>query len=170
MLSGTVTTLTVLLIIFFLFREGIGLFGKNPTEDGFSVAVNKANPVDELSPDQIKNIFDQNLIKWKEVGGTNDSIMLFRMDDLFNYYTEQELSGIDTNMNLLAAKIDEVISKNPGIIAFISSKEIPKSHHSKLIRIQPIGIGSFLGGKDGFLPRNLLLNLGFTRCLWVLYG
>ncbi|MDP1727247.1 MAG: phosphate ABC transporter permease subunit PstC [Bacteroidota bacterium] len=171
MLSGTVTTLTVLLIIFFLFKEGIGLFGKSPTEEGFTVAVNRENPVNELSTDQIKNIFDQNIHNWNEVGGNNDSIILFRMDDLFNYYTEEELAGIDTNMNLLTSKIDEVIDKNKGIIAFISSKEIPQNPNSKLIHIKAIGLGSFFGGKEWFPTAQPVAQFGvyplLMGTLWV---
>ncbi len=171
MLSGTVTTLTVLLIVFFLFKEGIGLFGKSPTEEGFTVAVNKGNPVNELSPEQIKNIFDQNITNWKEVGGKDDSIILFRMDDLFSYYTEEELLGVDTNMSLLASKIDEVVDKNAGIIAFISSKEIPKNPNSKLIRIQSIGLGSFFGGKEWFPTAQPVAQFGvfplLMGTLWV---
>lgn len=171
MLSGTVTTLTVLLIVFFLFKEGIGLFGKNPTEEGFTVAVNKENPVDELSTEQIKNIFDQNITNWKDVGGKDDSIILFRMDDLFNFYSEQELTGIDTNRTLLTLKIDEVITRNKGIIGFISSKDIPSKSNSKLIRIKSIGLGSFLGGKEWFPTAQPVAQFGvfplLMGTLWV---
>lgn len=171
MLSGTVTTLTVLLIVFFLFKEGVGLFGKSPTEDGFTVAVNQNNPVEKLSPDQIKNVFDQNITNWKSLGGNDDSIILFRMDDLFSYYTEEELAGIDTNMNLLAMKIDEVISNNKGVIAFISSKEIPAEHHSKLLRIESIGLGSFFGGEEWYPTATPVAQFGIypllMGTLWV---
>lgn len=171
MVSGAVSTLTVLLIIFFLFKEGLGLFGKSPTEDGFTVAVNKGNPVSELSADQIKNIFDQNITNWKEVGGNNDSIILFRMDDLFTYYTEEELAGIDTDMNLLTAKTDEVIARNKGIIAFVSSKEIPANPNSKLITIEGVGLFSFLSGKEWFPTAQPVAQFGvfplLMGTLWV---
>lgn len=170
-LSSTVTTLTVLLIIVFLFKEGIGLFGKSPTEEGFTVAVNKTNPVNELSTDQIKNIFDQNITNWSAVGGKHDSIILFRMDDLFTYYSEEELAGIDTNMALLTAKVDEVIDRNPGIIAFISSKEIPAHPNSKLIKIENINLGSFFGGKEWFPTAQPVAQFGvfplLMGTLWV---
>lgn len=171
MASGTVSTLTVLLIIFFLFKEGLGLFGKSPTEDGFTVAVNRNNPVSALSADQIKNIFDQNITNWKDVGGNNDSIILFRMDDLFTYYTEEQLAGIDTNMSLLAAKIDEVIDHNKGIIAFVSSKEIPADPNSKLITIEGVGLFSFISGKEWFPTAQPVAQFGvfplLMGTLWV---
>ena len=171
MLSSTVSTLTVLLIIVFLFKEGAGLFGKSPTEEGFTVAVNKNNPINELTTDQIKNIFDQNITNWKELGAPADSIILFRMDDLFTYYSEEELAGIDTNMNLLTAKVDEVIDRNPGIIAFISSKEIPAHPNSKLIKIENINLGSFFSGKEWFPTAQPVAQFGvmplLLGTLWV---
>ena len=171
MLSSTVSTLTVLLIIVFLFKEGVGLFGKSPTEEGFTVAVNKNNPINELTTDQIKNIFDQNITNWKELGAPADSIILFRMDDLFTYYSEEELAGIDTNMNLLTAKVDEVIDRNPGIIAFISSKEIPAHPNSKLIKIENINLGSFFSGKEWFPTAQPVAQFGvmplLLGTLWV---
>ena len=53
--SSTVTTIAVLLIIIFLFREGAGLLGKSPIEDGFVLAVNKNNSVSLLTDKNIKD-------------------------------------------------------------------------------------------------------------------
>ena len=170
-LSSTVTTITVLLIIIFLFREGAGLFGKSPTEEGFTVAVNKNNPVSELNAEQIKNIFDANIDNWKQVGGKNDSILVFRMDDIFKFYTEQELAGVDTNMSLLASKIDEVIQKNPNIIAFISSKNLPANPSSKIITIAKINLTDFFSGEEWFPTSQPVAEFGIypliMGTLWV---
>jgi phosphate transport system permease protein len=170
-LSSTVTTITVLLIIIFLFREGVGLFGKSPTEEGFTVAVNKNNPVSELNAEQIKNIFDANIYNWKQVGGKNDSILVFRMDDIFKFYTEQELAGVDTNMSLLASKIDEVILKNPNIIAFISSKNLPAKPSSKIITIAKINLTDFFRGEEWFPTSQPVAEFGIypliMGTLWV---
>lgn len=171
MLSGTVTTITVLLIIVFLFKEGFGLIGKSPTEEGFTVAVNKQNPINKLSPDQIRNIFDQNTTNWKDLGGKDDSIILFRMDDIFSYYSEEQLAGIDTNMNLLTAKVDEIIDNNKGIIAFISSKQIPQKPNSKIIEIESITLGSIFNGREWFPTAKPVAQFGvfplLMGTLWV---
>jgi phosphate transport system permease protein len=164
-LSSTISTLTVLLIIVFLFKEGIGLFGKSPTEEGFTVAVNHNNPVNKLTAEQVKNIFDQNITNWNQLGGNKDSIILFRMDDLFNYYSEEELAGVDTNMSLLAAKVDEVVDRNPGIIAFISQKEIPSNPHSKVIEIESINLKGFFSGKEWFPTAQPVAQFGILPLL-----
>jgi phosphate transport system permease protein len=68
-LSSTVTSLAIVLIVIFLFREGISLFGNSPVEEGFVIAANSKNPVTELKSSQIKDIFDGHITSWKELGG-----------------------------------------------------------------------------------------------------
>lgn len=45
--SGFITSITILLIVVFLFAEALGLFNKKVIEEGYVLAVNKANPVQE---------------------------------------------------------------------------------------------------------------------------
>ena len=59
MVSGGVTSVTIILIVFFLFKEGVGLFGSPAVEQGYVVAVNDQNTVRSLTPVQLKEIFDQ---------------------------------------------------------------------------------------------------------------
>lgn len=63
--SGFVTSITILLIVVFLFAEALGLFNKKVIEEGYVLAVNKANPVQELSAAQIKDVFDEEITNWK---------------------------------------------------------------------------------------------------------
>lgn len=52
--------------------------------DGVAVAVNPANPVTNLSPQQIQKIFAGKIANWKQVGGKDAAI---------NLYTRDEASG-----------------------------------------------------------------------------
>ena len=52
-ISGSVTSIIIILIILFLFSEGMGLFKNNIVEDGYVVAVNSKNKIENLSPQQI---------------------------------------------------------------------------------------------------------------------
>ena len=56
--SGFVTSLTIVLIVVFLFSEALGLFSSKVIEEGYVLALNKENRVGELTPAQIKNVFD----------------------------------------------------------------------------------------------------------------
>ena len=54
--SGFVTSITILLIVLFLFTEAFGLFSSKVIEEGYVLALNKDNKVSELTPMQIKEI------------------------------------------------------------------------------------------------------------------
>ena len=66
--SGFVTSLTIVLIVVFLFSEALGLFSSKVIEEGYVLALNKENRVGELTPAQIKDVFDEELTNWNEVG------------------------------------------------------------------------------------------------------
>ena len=89
--SGFVTSITILLIVLFLFTEAFGLFKSKVIEEGYVLALNKSNKVSVLSPAQIKNVFDEEITNWKELGGEDLPIRVFRLEDITQYYTEEEL-------------------------------------------------------------------------------
>lgn len=182
-LSSTITTLAVVLIVFFLFREGISLFRHTPVEEGFVMAVNKNNPVKELSANQVKKIFDQEITHWKEVipnspsplerglGGEADSIILFRMDDIGNYYSETELGE---NFEFLPQKINELLENNSGMIAFFSEKQLDKNFTGKILPMEKIKLTKFLSQKEWFPTAQPVAQLGvlplILGTLWVSLG
>lgn len=84
--SGFVTSITILLIVVFLFAEALGLFNKKVIEEGYVLAVNKANPVQELSAAQIKDVFDEEITNWKELGGPDAEVKVFRLEDITSYF------------------------------------------------------------------------------------
>jgi phosphate transport system substrate-binding protein len=49
--------------------------------DGIVVCVNKANPINDLSTEQLKNIFNGNITNWKELGGSNSKIHVTSRED-----------------------------------------------------------------------------------------
>ena len=49
--------------------------------DGVAVAVNPQNPVNTLSPQQVRDIFAGRIKNWQEVGGKNAPINLFTRDE-----------------------------------------------------------------------------------------
>jgi phosphate transport system permease protein len=91
--SGFVTSITIVLIILFLFSEALGLFNSRVIEEGYVLALNKDNKVSELTPAQIKDVFDEEITNWNEVGGQDMPIRLFRLEDITQYYTEEELGA-----------------------------------------------------------------------------
>lgn len=146
-LSSTVTTLTVIFIIFFLFKEGLGLFNSTPTENNYVIAVNAENPVNELTSKQIGDIFNRDITNWKALGGKSDSIILLTTDEILNHFTEEEIGA---DFEYLPAKIDEFVSATPGVIVYFSRSYIPKTFHGKEIPISKVSVSEFLLGKEWY--------------------
>lgn len=74
------------------------------------LALNKDNKVSELTPMQIKDVFDEEITNWKELGGEDLPIRVFRLEDITHYYSEEELGEAYENAG---EKIMELIQKTP---------------------------------------------------------
>ncbi|OAV75779.1 Phosphate transport system permease protein pstC [Bacteroidales bacterium Barb7] len=148
-LSGSVTSLAILLIIVFLFKEGTGLFNSPGVEKGYALCVNITNPVERLTPYQIKQIFDSEIANWQEVGGADSEIMLFRFNEIFSMYSDEELGE---DYALLPQKLGEVITQNPSVIAFLPEKYLPQENTMvKILPSSTIRMADFFGGEE-WLP------------------
>jgi phosphate transport system permease protein len=171
LISGSITSITILLIVLFLFKEASGLFNSSVIEDGYVLAMNKSNPVKKLNSFQIKQIFDGNISNWNEVGGKNEGIELVRLSDLTNYYTEEELGA---NFENIPAKASELTAKHPGIILFLPTQYISKNFNGTLLSHETVQPGDFFGGKEWYptaspSPQYGLLPL-ILGTLWVSLG
>lgn len=145
-LSGAITSITILLIVIFLFKEGFGLFNSPSVENGYALYVNTKNTVNQLTIKEIKQIFDSEITNWNELGGSNEEIWVFRFDDIFQLYTEEEFGE---DYVLLPDKLGEVISNHSNIIAFLPEKYAP-SHPAgiKMLPSTNININDFFGGQE----------------------
>ncbi|HOI26607.1 MAG TPA: phosphate ABC transporter permease subunit PstC [Paludibacteraceae bacterium] len=144
-LSGGVTSIIILLIILFLFKEGSGLFNNSSIEKGYVLSVNPANPVKTLSPKQVKEIFDENITNWKEVGGNDEEIKTFRFEEIFDLYPDEELDG-----EILSQRLSDEISKENGIIAFLPERYLLTSFKGKLLESNNVSLSEFFLGKEWF--------------------
>lgn len=166
--SGFVTSLTVVLIVFFLFSEALGLFNSRVIEEGYVLALNKDNKVNKLTPAQIMDVFDGEITNWQEVGGQNLSIQLFRLEDVTHYYTDEQLGGSYENAGECITKL---IENTPGIVAFVPQKFIERPDAVNLIKDQTISVEDVLAGAEWFPTATPASQFGFlpliTGTLWV---
>lgn len=144
-LSGAITTIIIILITIFLFKEGIGLFNNPVVEKGYAVAINRANNVNTLTSIEIKDIFDENITNWSVVGGKEAPITTFRFDELLNYYSEEELGE---DFALLGTKITDIINANENIIAFLPKKYIPEDKNIYALPTENFGWTDFFAGTE----------------------
>ncbi|MDQ3110362.1 MAG: phosphate ABC transporter permease subunit PstC [Bacteroidota bacterium] len=147
MLSGGLTSLLVILIVIFLFREGIGVFGSPSIPSSSVLAVNSTNPVKKLTAAQVKLIFDQEITNWKELGGKNDTIILFYLDNITDYYSEEQ---IGKNFENLPACINNLVDSLPNVVAFFPEKYKAANFKGSVVEAEKIKAGTFLGGKEWY--------------------
>lgn len=145
--SSTITSLTVILIVIFLFREGIGLFNSTPIEKNYVIAVSKQNTVPLITSNQLADIFNQDITNWKQLGGRNDSIIRLTVNDLASIFTEEELGA---NLEFLPVKVNEYVKATPGVILYLSKNQLPANFEGRVIPVKKITVNDFVGGKHWY--------------------
>lgn len=103
-------------------------FSKRPSEhivclDGLAVYVSAANPVKELSLEQIEGIFTGRIKNWKEVGGPDAGIIAYSRENssgTYEFFKEHVLKGKDfgssvQNMQGTAVLLQAVAKEANGI-------------------------------------------------------
>lgn len=148
-ISGAVTTIIIILITIFLFKEGIGLFQSPNIEKGYGLYVNSENNIQNLSVIEIKQVFDSEITNWEELGERNNEITPYHFERIFKNYTEEELGENYSNLPEILSKI---IKDDPNIIAYFPKQYIPtNSTHIKTVQTKNISISDFIYGKE-WLP------------------
>lgn len=145
--SSTITSLTVILIVVFLIKEGIGIFNSSPLEENFVIEVSSENPVKELNTHQLKDIFNQDITNWSVVGGNNDSIILFTTGDITSYYSKAELGD---NYEYLPDKLNDFLKNHKGAIMYVSSKSLPPDFVGQNIKVKNISLNDFVFGTQWY--------------------
>jgi phosphate transport system permease protein len=169
--SSTITSITIIFIIIFLFKEGIGLFSSKPTETGYFIAVNKNNPVKKLTAGKIDLIFNQDITNWKKVGGWNDSIILFTFNNITAYISEDSLGA---NLEYMPNRINRFIQSNTGVIAYFPDIYKPKDFQGTIIPVGNVKLGDFLTQTKWYPTNQPAAQLGvlplILGTLWVSFG
>lgn len=145
--SSTITSLTVILIVIFLFKEGIGLFSHTPTEKNYVIAVSRVNTVPVITSNQLADIFNQDITNWKQLGGRNDSIIRLTVNDLASIFTEEELGP---DLENLPAKVNEYVKATPGVILYLSKSQLPANFEGRVISVKKITVKDFVFGKHWY--------------------
>lgn len=145
--SGFVTSAIILLIIGFLFTEAVGLFNNPIVEDGYTLVVNKENPIKSLSSQQIKDLFDEEIVNWKELGGSDIPVQTFRLQDLSKHYSEEELGS---EYEYAGKKIGDLIRRNQGMIAFVPQNLIQNEPDIRMLEDRDIPAKDVLLGTEWY--------------------
>ena len=147
MASGAITSLAILLIIIFLFKQGAGLFSKDSVEPGYSIVLNKSNKINTLSASEIKQIFDGEYTNWAQLGGSDTEIKTFRIDNITEYATEEELGE---ELKYIPEVLSKIIKENSSIIAYVPDIYLETKGEFKKLKIEKITLKQFFNGRQWF--------------------
>ena len=148
------TSLVILLIIGFLVNEGLSVFSDKPYEPGTTPIVSSGVGINHLSVSQIKDIFNEKVTNWKELGGADHKITILNYDNIsgenlaesvantpysFGFAFDEDLAAYPSE-NYSTLKIDNV-----GFFSFLFGENwYPTSEPVHIIGILPMIAGSFL--------------------------
>ena len=122
----------------------------------------------ELTPAQIKDVFDEELTNWNEVGGEDLPIRLFRLEDITLYYTEEQMGASPAPAG---ACFSELVERTPGIIAFVPQQFIVRPDSVHLLKDNTISVKDVFAGAEWFPTATPAAQFGFlpliTGTLWV---
>jgi phosphate transport system permease protein len=147
-LSGSITSIIILLIILFLFTQGVGLFKKPVVEEGYELVVHSQNPVTFLTPFEVKEIFDYEIEEWSTLNVENeeDEITIFRLNDIERFVQSEEELMPENIPNTL----NRIIESNSGLIAFIPKVYINDEFTAKVLDLGNIKPAEFFAGKEWY--------------------
>lgn len=145
--SGSLTSIVIVLIIIFLFSEGLGLFKKNGMEDGYTILVSNNNPIKEISPSELKNVFDLKLISWKDLGWKDEQIQVMHsIDELMEHEGEDNtyfIAQVEKDFIGDCKGMREIKVKNITLKSFFLGKEwMPTATPAAQLGIFPLILGT----------------------------
>jgi phosphate transport system substrate-binding protein len=126
----------------------IKAFGKRPREyavakDGLSVYVHVDNPIQELSLEEIGNIFTGKIRNWKELGGADAPIILYSRENssgTYEFFKENVLKGRDfaASAQTLAgtAQVLQAVAKDKGGVGYGGAAYGQGAKHLKVSKIK----------------------------------
>ena len=95
---------------------------------------------------------------WKELGGEDLPIRVFRLEDITQYYTEEELGPA---YEYAGDKITELVEKTPGIVAFVPQKFIVHPDTVHFIEDNTISVKDVFAGAEWFPTATPAAQFGF---------
>lgn len=125
-------------------QQGIVLEDVHICNDGIPIIVNPANPVSELTLDQVKSIFTGKYTNWKEVGGPDQAISLVIMPPDTGYSKFLKSTLLKDEFSIRAEQVTtnmaaKVVQGRPWAISYTRQETAESGQSSgelKMIRLK----------------------------------
>ena len=143
--SGWVTSAVVLLIVVFLFREGLGLLQSKPVAEDLALAVHPDNPVRTLTARQVRAMHEGEVTNWREVGGADQRVFLLNLNNLERHVRTDSLGA---DFERLPAALAAVLRQQPGALLTFPATFLPAE--APRVALSDIQLWDFLAGKEWY--------------------
>lgn len=114
--------------------------------DAIAVIVNRANPITELSMEQLAGIYSGRITNWREVGGKNQPVTFYGREKtagMYELFKEKVLGEKDYSPKMKVATTTtgmlQAIAKEPGAIGTATIAQSLKQRTIKLLGLRPSG-------------------------------
>jgi phosphate transport system substrate-binding protein len=94
--------------------------------DGIAMIVHPSNTVSSLTPEQVKKIYLGNYTNWKELGGSDSTIVVIGRDSASGtreFFTEKVMEKADTIPGMLEKNsngaVKQTVAQTPGAIGYV---------------------------------------------------
>src|SRR5262245_24426151 len=152
------SSIVIVLIILFLFKEGAGLMGQRPLQFGQVIVAHPSTGIRRLEPAQIRGLAEEKFTDAGQLGGTPGPLHYLTYDDLDAIHAGRadsaEVDSSGTSMSAADSAASErlldVVAVTPGAVASVFEDELNESPRAAEVtevevhRINPI---NFLFGK-----------------------
>jgi phosphate transport system permease protein len=133
------SSVAILLIILFLFKEGAGVIGQVPLEFGQVVVAHPSTGLTRLKASQIRFLTEGKIRDWSEVGAPPGPARFLKYDDL---------DAQDADSTLV-----DLVASTPGSAAAVFEDELKEAAHPDgvvRIAVDRVSLRSFLLGKSWY--------------------
>jgi phosphate transport system permease protein len=141
------SSVVIVLIILFLFKEGSGLIGERPLAFGQVLVAHPSAGIRKLDPAQIRAIAEKKVIDWAAVGGRPGPVRYLNYDDL-DALAVGHPDSADTAKP--SERLVDLVAATPGSIASVFEDEMTESPNANAVTrvdVKRVGPGNFLFGK-----------------------
>jgi phosphate transport system permease protein len=156
------SSIVIVLIILFLFKEGAGLMGERPLEYGQAIVANPSTGIQRLDPPQIRTIAEGKITDAGQVGGTPGPIRFLTYDYLDSLNAARADSGRADSAKAAAMspadsatseRLLDVVAVTPGAVASVFEGELtesPRANEISKVEVRRINPFNFLFGRSWY--------------------
>lgn len=167
---GYASSVLVLIIVVFLFREGGGLFSSRAVERDLVAAVHQDNPVRELSETELHDVLEGKIKNWKALGGPDLKLKALHVNNLEKKLKEWGMidkkpeEKLGKKYEKLRPLLDSLMRAEPGMVILFQEDFIPTI--ARPIDVGNISLAGFLTGKAWEPAKSPAPLFGALPLLW----